>query len=143
MSQKHACPGSNPGWGTRFLRGSECALAALLQLGCGKEPRRACSEPIGRAAGRCARPNDSPVAQRNQERAATNREAEGSIPSGGASHGAVIQKKECLLVEQDDAGSSPAGAALFPRGKRSLQSQRCAGRSDETASFRPIEPSDV
>ncbi len=60
-----------------------------------------------------ARPDDSPVAQRNQERAATNREAEGSIPSGGASHGAVIQKKECLLVEQDDAGSNPAGAAII------------------------------
>jgi hypothetical protein len=27
--------------------------------------------------------------------------------------GAVIQKKECLLVEQDDAGSIPAGAAIF------------------------------
>ena len=85
----------------------------FYNLDVAKKPRRACSEPIGRAAGRCARPDDSPVAQRNEERAATNREAEGSIPSGGASHGAVIQKKECLPVEQDDAGSNPAGAAIF------------------------------
>ena len=34
-----------------------------------------------------ARPDDSPVAQRNEERAATTREDEGSNPSGGANHG--------------------------------------------------------
>ena len=58
-----------------------------------------------------ARPIDSPVAQWKQERAATNREAEGSNPSWGAIHGAVTQKKECPLVEREVAGSSPAGAA--------------------------------
>ena len=86
-----------------------------------------------------ARPDDSPVAQRTKERAVTTREAEGSNPSWGASiagiaqsesttlpasgrefesrcllqfdFGAVTQKKECLPVEEEVAGSSPAGAA--------------------------------
>ena len=36
VSQKHAAPGSNPGWGTSFLARAK-AGAALLQLGCGKQ----------------------------------------------------------------------------------------------------------
>ena len=127
--------------GYQISRGSEALSPALLQLGCGKEtpPRvQRADRPRGGEvcmnSSRCsaarqrasfgtrrpqvrllsARPNDSPVAQRNEERAVTTREAEGSIPSGGASHGAVIQKKECLLVERDVAGSSPAGAAILP-----------------------------
>ncbi len=53
VSQKHADPGSNPGWGTRFRARANALSPALLQLGCGKQPPpRVASESIGRAAGR-------------------------------------------------------------------------------------------
>jgi hypothetical protein len=82
VSQKHADPGSNPGWGTRFFAAANALPPALLQLGCGKEiPRRACSEPIGRAAGRVSSNSILAVAQL-EARLVRDEEAAGSNPAG-------------------------------------------------------------
>jgi hypothetical protein len=82
VSQKHADPGSNPGWGTRFFAAANALPPALLQLGCGKEiPRRACSEPIGRAAGRVSSNSFLAVAQL-EARLVRDEEAAGSNPAG-------------------------------------------------------------
>ena len=75
-----------------------------------------------------ARPIDSPVAQWKQERAATNREGEGSNPSWGANHGAVAQPAERPLVEREAAGSSPAGAAITVRSSTAQSSRLLTGR---------------
>jgi hypothetical protein len=64
-----------------------------------------------------ARPFNTSVAQRNQSaRLRTARPRVPILPEVPA-EGAVTQQTECLLVEQEVAGSSPAGAANdVPRG---------------------------
>lgn len=46
MPQKHVVPGSNPGWGTRFFRASECARACSFTTWMWqRRPRRAADRP--------------------------------------------------------------------------------------------------
>ena len=57
--------------------------------------------------------NDSSVAQRIAERAVTTREVEGSSPSGGTNSRRCNSAAECLIVDQEAAGSNPASVAMY------------------------------
>jgi hypothetical protein len=54
VPQKHVFPGSNPGWGTSFLREPKRSRLLFYNLDVAKQPRRAqraLGSPMGRAAG--------------------------------------------------------------------------------------------
>jgi hypothetical protein len=131
-------PGGVPDFFVREQSALACSFTTWMWQ---TTPRRACSEPIGRAAGRrvpvissrCSAagqrasfgttrpqvrvlparpyPCSSLVVQWHEEHDATNVADGSSILSKGSIQDAVTQSAECSLVEREVAGSSPAGVA--------------------------------